>query len=105
MLVQKTSEVSSIKFLSGEEIISKVISKSDNKLTLYAPLMFVLSQEKTPEGKNNVMFAPWMVGIDLHSTITINEDMVLAISKPSSLAEEQYLEAIGEKNAKTDINS
>lgn len=96
MLISKKSKVVSVKLISGEEIIAKLTDESGAFYALYTPLMFVLSSEKTEDGRNNVVFAPWMVGVDMNSNIEIKKDKVLAVCSASKVAEEQYLEAIGE---------
>lgn len=86
----KNSEVRSIKLISGEEIIA-LSNFDDRVIKIKKPLMFVIPSDKS---SNEVVFSPWLIGMDFDQEITIQLDKVIVNIKPSKIAEEKYLEAI-----------
>lgn len=100
MLVQNSTlkgKVSSIKLLSGEEIIARVVEydKPANILEIKNPLaMVMMPNDDGVQGM--VAFAPWMLGVPDDTNISINTSHVMAINEARPDAASQYSQAVGE---------
>ena len=97
MLIERNkleSNVRTLKLVSGEEIICKIISVSDNLIVVKYPLMFLLANN-SEKLANDVIFSPWIISMDLDTEITINNKDIIANILPSKIATEKYNEAIG----------
>jgi len=109
MLVEnkmKAGDIISLKLISGEEIIAKLIEFKKESLILYNPLTMFLemidheydNQVTKQKGKSQqamVAFAPFMLGIDQNSKVTIDHSKYLAVSIARADAASQYKSAIG----------
>lgn len=83
-----------LKLTSGEEIICRVISISENSMTIKYPLMFVLSNN-SEKLANDVIFSPWVISMDFDAEVVILNKDIIANILPSKIAVEKYNEAIG----------
>ena len=84
------------KLISGEEIMAKLISVDDGVVHLNNPVSYVMNMNPDNPEQGEVMFAPWMLGIDMGSSIEIDEKHILYMGVASSDATSKYIEAIGE---------
>lgn len=85
-------DIIAIKLINGEEILAKLVSVEGSKYNLSRPVILVLTP--TGGGQGQVAFAPFMLGVDLESEITIDESkMVTNPVKARSDAAKQYIQA------------
>jgi hypothetical protein len=89
-------KVIAIKLISGEEIMAKLISTEDKTIILSNPVSYVMNMNPENPEQGEVMFAPWMLGIDMNSSIEINIDHILYFGAANKDASSKYSEAIGE---------
>ena len=96
MLIERNKlepNIRTLKLISGEEIICKVISNNDKDIVIKYPLLFVISNND--KLSNDVVFCPWVISMDFESEISIQHKNILANILPSKIAMEKYIESIG----------
>jgi len=67
----KSGDVISIKIVTGEEVVTKLVSEANGNLTVSKPFVLGLTQE-------GVGFMPFMLGVDDISEITLPSTAILA---------------------------
>ena len=109
MLVSKKAnlngKVIAAKLISGEEIMAKLISLDDGIALLNKPVSYVMNMNPDNPEQGEVMFAPWMLGIDMSNSIEIDVKHILYIGAASLDASTKYIEAIGESSTKVEIST
>jgi hypothetical protein len=96
MLVTKqkvnVNDIVAMKLISGEEIIAKIIAMDGGEYTLAKP--FVQTLHAMPNGQGAVGFAPFMLSLDPHATVTVNTNKLLIEPiKARQDAAAQYIKA------------
>lgn len=86
--------ISTLKFVSGEEIIAKVLNEDDKKITLVNPLLMVMVDGGEYQGY--VTFTPWLLAASDDQQIDITKDKIIVCIKASADAEAQYKNATNE---------
>lgn len=101
MLVEKkslTGKVGVLKLITGEEIIARI--PEDNhphgSVQVKNPLaMVMMPSDDSTQGM--VAFAPWMLGVDEDTNISIDSSKIIAIAEARVDAASQYSQAVGEE--------
>lgn len=64
MLKEKNDgKIETIKLVSGEEIIAKVVKTTDKHMVVSTPLLMVLSEMPGAPNQTQVVFTPWMMAL------------------------------------------
>ncbi len=86
MLVSKIEDNSivSIKMNSGEEILGKLVSRTESSIVLDRPLMLAMT-------KQGMAFAPIMMTVDTEKHITFSTSNIMIIAETYSEIADQYL--------------
>jgi len=87
-----TANVKVIKLLSDREIIAKVVSTSNQTVTIQSPL--ALQPLRSGESSMALGMMPFTWGGNNREPITLNRDHILCIMTPESELETQYLAAL-----------
>ncbi len=87
-------EIVSIKLITGEEIVTKVVDIRENELIVSYPLITVMTEDPNNPAKTRVMFAPWMVSID-GERVHITKDKIIYVGDSSEEAANSYKTATG----------
>lgn len=100
MLVENTNltdTIATIKLVTGEEIITRVVEDriSSGFIRVVNPLAMVMMPGEGDQGM--VAFAPWMLGIDDDTPITIDANKIIVACKARADASSQYSSAMGEQ--------
>ena len=94
MLIEKKlseNDVVTIKFISGEEIIGRLMKDEDTTYLVARPLAMQLVPSPQNPGEHAVMFAPFMIAVDAKESYLIQKSAVAAIAKPRADAVTGYL--------------
>jgi hypothetical protein len=95
MLIQPTvgvNDIASIKLSNGDEIVAKITDITDQTVTVYRPLLMVLSQDPRT-GQPGVQMAPfWIMGGDKDSKYPINRAHIICMLKTNKDAASNYTE-------------
>lgn len=81
----KPGDVVSIKVITGEEIVTKLVSDTNGNLTVSKPFVLALSQE-------GVGFMPFMLGVDEVSEITLPATAILAHANARKELKDAYIQ-------------
>ena len=104
MLVSKkdnlVGKVIAAKLISGEEIMAKVISIDNSIVSLSRPVSYVMGVQSEKSKQGNVMFAPWMLGVEIKTVIEINNNHILFMAPAGADAALKYKEAVGDSTVK-----
>ena len=86
MLKQKfnQNDILSMKIQSGEEIICKFISQTDNEYLIERPLALVMMA---------LGFAPWLQTSEVKAQMAVSKDKVLTVVPTVKEAKDQYITA------------
>lgn len=87
MLLNKNYGVSSIKLISGEELIAKVEADDTNVLTLSRPKLVTVGMS------GNVGMINWLI-LGNDDTVTVLRSHIISIVSARKEAAEQYLQAV-----------
>jgi len=79
-------EITTVKLVSGEEIIGRLVKKKDNTLTLSKPVQIVASQK-------GMGFAPLCISIDDASEFTFKDEHILFTATTRKELEEAYIKS------------
>jgi len=99
MLVETTNYTDSVvtmKLITGEEILARVVTHLGATITIKNPLAMVM----VPDDSGNqgmVAFAPWVLGAEENVPLAIDLKNVLLLTKARSDAASQYASAVGEE--------
>ncbi|AXH72783.1 MAG: Sm-like domain protein [Caudoviricetes sp.] len=109
MLVDNSIKNVIIKFITGEEVICKQISRENSCICIQSPLTFVMAFNPEYPTQGEVSFTPWLVGTDFFTNHTINISSTITITTPSEVVNTKYNNAIntisgGNKNITQDSN-
>ncbi|KKM24952.1 hypothetical protein LCGC14_1599930 [marine sediment metagenome] len=83
-----TEEVIALKLTSGEEIISRVVSRTEEIIILDRPNMIGLAA--APDGGVAIQLMPWMAS-NQDSEITVFTNHIVGQTKPNAELEKGYL--------------
>lgn len=86
----KKGDVVVMKLISGEEVIAKIDSTTDNGVSVTKPLVLGLHQDPA-SGQPVVGLAPYVFGIDESKKISIDSSKWLFITDARKEASDQYL--------------
>jgi len=98
MLVNKASnfavgEIVTLKLITGEEILAKVVESTETSITLNKPLTLVLAGGHSGQGM--VAMAPFMLGITDDTNLTFDSSKILTKGKARPDAAAQYRQLTG----------
>lgn len=79
-------EITTIKLVSGEEIIGRLVSKDDDNVTLSKPVQIIASQK-------GIGFAPLCISIDDASEFKFKHQHILFTAATRSELEEAYIKS------------
>lgn len=82
-------KVLSLKLLSGEELVARVVEQTATEFTVDSPQ--VLQFQQKGNGQLGLAFVPWTLSNPEASDIKIPTAMVMASFVPSPTVEKQYL--------------
>lgn len=82
------------KFVTGEEIIAKVVRDTTNTIVFIRPLTLVMTFNHSDQGEVN--FAPWMIGLDPDAEVTIEKSKLLFVGAARKDAATEYRNATDE---------
>ncbi|MNK54321.1 hypothetical protein D3C87_733030 [compost metagenome] len=100
MLVENkslTGKVGVLKLITGEEVIARISEDGypAGRVTVKNPLAMVMMPSEDNQGM--VAFAPWMLGVDEDTGITIDAAKIIALAPARADAASQYSQAVGEE--------
>ena len=93
MLKAKETDIQTLKLSTGEEIICTMAHAGPNVLTVTRPLALVLAEVPGNPAQTQVMFTPWMLGVESDQEVTIDNNHVIARGPARKDAAEQYANA------------
>lgn len=103
----KTGDIVSVKLVSGEEIIGRLVERQTTYISLTSPLLVALeihreelvdaNGEKHMIERPEVVFAPFILGHDNTKPLPILTHALMAIVKAKEDGANSYLGAIGAK--------
>jgi len=88
MLLKKKLEknsIISIKLISGEEIIAKLISNEKDEIVISKPLMIMLTQN------GGAAFMPYMLGAEEKAELTLNNNAIIFMTLTRSELKNAYI--------------
>lgn len=97
MLKNKTPKkmTAAIKLVTGEEIIALVTSVTESTITIKCPLTLVMTMPEAGSDQGQVAFAPWMLGLDSSSELTLQLTRVVYYGPARTDAAIEYHAATG----------
>jgi hypothetical protein len=93
MLKAKETDIQTLKLSTGEEIIARVARTSADWVDVVRPLALVLAEMPGNPAQTQVMFTPWMLGVEETQEISIDRSHVIATGPARKDAAEQYAAA------------
>jgi hypothetical protein len=94
MLVSKkpnlNGKIVAAKLISGEEIMAKLISVDDGCVKLNRPVSYVMGVNPDNSEQAEVMFSPWMLGIEFDTTVELDVKHILFMGESSEDATTKY---------------
>lgn len=88
MLLEKTKfnegDVLTMKLISGEEVIGKLVSETEEYFTLDRPLMLAI-------GQKGVAMAPVLMTVNIDSTLKFSKNAVIVMAKSDGEIAKQYV--------------
>lgn len=93
MLIEKSiqpNEVVSLKLSNGDEIIAKLVERTETTVTVSKPLLMILSADPQT-GRPGVQMAPFfMLGADKDSKFPINKSHIMCMMLANAEAKAGY---------------
>lgn len=83
----KKDDIITLKLVSSEEVITKVVETSEDSFTVSKPLMLI----HTPKG---VAMSQFLMMQDIDDTIVLPMSQIVAVTKANSVASSQYSQTI-----------
>tara|TARA_B100001094_G_scaffold323370_1_gene374157 strand:+ start:996 stop:1316 length:321 start_codon:yes stop_codon:yes gene_type:complete len=83
----KKDDIITLKLVSSEEVITKVVEASEDSFTVSKPLMLI----HTPKG---VAMSQFLMMQDIDDTIVLPMSQIVAVTKANSVASSQYSQTI-----------
>lgn len=80
----KPNEIISLKLVTGEEIITKLVSIDDNSYRINKPLVLSL----TPQGP---AMTPFLLTAELEAEITLPKSSIIALASTETTTANQYI--------------
>lgn len=90
---EPNADIQTIKLSTGEEIIAKVMDTAKAGLIVRRPLALVLAENPANPAQTQVMFTPWMLGVEGEQDVTIDSRHILARGPARKDAADQYVAA------------
>ena len=86
MLIQtfKPNDIVTMKMITGEEVIAKLVSNEDNTYRVSKPLVLSI----TPQGP---AMTPFLLTADLDNEINLSKNFVIAIATTESSTKNHYI--------------
>jgi hypothetical protein len=83
----KKDDIITLKLVSSEEVITKVVEADNDSFTVSKPMMLI----HTPKG---VAMSQFLMMQDINDTIVLPMSQVVAVTKANSVASSQYSQTI-----------
>jgi hypothetical protein len=83
-------DIITIKLMSGDEVIGRVLEDTTMHLTISRPLSMVMVNDPRNVSTAMIAFAPFILGADSETPVPIRWDSVVAAVKASAEAARQY---------------
>jgi hypothetical protein len=100
MLVSKKpkldGKIVAAKLVSGEEIMAKLVSSEDGCIRLNKPVSYIMGVNPDNPDQTEVLFSPWMVGVDLDTTVELDIKHILFMGQAGTDATDRYNEAMSD---------
>lgn len=96
MIVKKDFEIGtvvSLKLVSGEEVVGKIVAQDETIISLKQPYSMVMMTDPRNPGQGYVSFAPFMVGIEQNVNIDFAKSNIVAQAKAGDEATKKYQSA------------
>jgi hypothetical protein len=100
MLVSKkpnlNGKIVAAKLISGEEIMAKLLSSEDGCIKLNRPVSYIMGVNPDNPDQTEVMFSPWMLGVELETTVELDVKHILFMGQAATEAADRYNEAMSD---------
>lgn len=92
------NDVVTIKLVTGDELIGKLVTKGNNSVTISKPLSVVLQMVQQQHNGRlvevpNVSFMPYMFSVDEETKYSISLDKIVVMCKSAQVAAQQYIKS------------
>lgn len=105
----RNNDIVTIKLISGDELIGKLIDKSDAYIKVNTPLLMMIesqtneiidpiTQQKRQNNQNMVVFYPFMLGLPNKETIVLEKSKIIVMARARDDAAVQYRKSINDLN-------
>jgi hypothetical protein len=93
--IDYTNRIVSVKLVTGEEIIARVVEQKEHSLVFKRPLSMVM-MAGDDDNQGQVAFAPWMLGLPDDARVELPRERLVYVGESRKDAAEQYVIAVND---------